>query len=50
MITSNTKDFKGRITLLFTLLCHDNLASSFHTDKIERWQYVKPLSGYFNFA
>ena len=40
MITSNTKDFKGRITLLFILPCHDSLASSFYTDRTERWQYA----------
>ena len=40
MITSNTKDFKGSITLLFILPCHDSLASSFHTARIERWQYT----------
>ena len=42
MITSNTKDFKGRITLLFILPCHDSLASSFYTDRIERWQHILP--------
>ena len=36
LITSIAKDFKGSITYPFMLPCHDSLASSFHTARIEQ--------------
>ena len=40
LITSIAKDFKGSINARFMLPCFDRLASSFHTTRIERWQYA----------